>query len=204
MELLNDVRFLAVLFAVPVWVLLNWVRLRERQWLLSSKRRRAIRELFKKSAWKKAAPLDFHCAMTDAYGRSVEPVELVFIEARQSPVRLLLDRIEAGPWVKFLALEGGYRDPRGVWAQRWLPFGRVSALTTLAASLSVSVLLLLVPLSWQRGGGAAAALVGMMGVFWVWLMFMFSLMADAAKRVLSSEHYQPAIPLPKPTRRKPV
>lgn len=198
MELLNDARVIvSALLALPVGALLTWLRFRERQWMLSWRRKQAARKLFQSSAWKKAAPLDFHFAMTDAFGRSVEPIELAFIEARQSPVRLLLDVIEAGPWVKYSEESSKFVDPRKQWAQRWLPFGRVSRITTFAASVSVSGFLLLVLLSWQSGGGVAGVLMGIMGIFWFWMLLVFSLMADAANRVLTPERYPLAVALPK-------
>ncbi|NCT82928.1 MAG: hypothetical protein GXC94_07280 [Comamonadaceae bacterium] len=203
MELLNDARILhTILFVVPVGILLAWVRLRERQWMLSSKRKRAAREMFKKSAWKKAAPLDFHFAMTDAFGQSVELNEMAFIEARQAPVQLLLNRIKAGPFVQYVEEEGTYVDPRRPWAQRWLPFGVISFGSILAASFLVTALLFLVLHTWANYGTLAAtvvgAAVGVLGVLWLWLMLIFSQMADAAKRVLRPERHRAAGQLRQP------
>lgn len=202
MELSNDVRVIgSVLLALPIGALLTWLRFRERQWMLSWRRRRAARKLFQNSAWEKAAPLDLHFALTDAFGRSVERIELAYIEARQSPARLLMDRIEAGQWVKYSEESNEYIDPRLPWAQRWLPFGRVSRITTIAASLSVSLFLLLVLLTWQSGGGVAGALIGVLGIFCFWMMLMLSLMADAANRILTPGRYPPVVALPKRTKR---
>lgn len=197
MEQLSDIRvFWSAVLALPVGMLLGWLRLRERLWLLSSRRKRAARRLFKQAAWRKAAPLDLHFALEDAFGRGVESIELAFIERHQSPVRMLLDRIEAGHWLGYEQAPAGYVDARRPWLRRWLPFGVVSLLATMAAGLSLMVFLGLSLHFWQKEGARAGAILVLEGAGLFVILLKLSVMAEAARRILAAERYLPAIELP--------
>ena len=178
-------------------ILLTWTKWRERHWLLQSRRRKALRKLLQESKWRGAGALDYHFAMIDAFGSSVEPRDLVHIETRQDPVRLLVDRIQAGPWVKLDATSNTYQDARK--RQRFFPgpprFSTVSLVTMFAASISGGVAAMGALYGWTENWFVGAMVCG----YGVPMMFVFgvtSFKADAAQRVVSATRYPPAEPMP--------
>lgn len=197
----NQLTISAVLL-LPASVL-TWVRLRERLWSLTSRRRQAMRKLFQDGRWKKAARLDFHFAMHDAFGRNLEQVELAYIESRRDPVRLISDIFEAAGWVKFAGVDAGYVDARKPWAQKWLPFPIVTSLSMVIASLSVPGGAAFTLASWVQGGPIAGIIVGILCLQAVFLFGLVSFMADAARKVLSPDRHPPATPWPTKSNSKP-
>lgn len=203
MEHLNDTRLLlTILLGVPLGLWLQWKKSRETGWLLLSRKREAARALFKEGAWKRAAPLDFHFAMQDAFGRSVEPCELEFIENRQDAARLLMNRIAAGAALRFVQSEGRYIDAR---KHPRLTFAAVSALFTVIASVALPSFGFAAFWGWKSGNHFLFLMSLLYGVSIFIGSVHLSLAADAAKYVMSGEGHEPAaslmsseIPLTKP------
>lgn len=193
MEYLNDARVLAaILIGVPLGLWLQWTKTRETTWMLRSKKREAARALFKDGAWKTAAPLDFHFALSDAFGRSVEPCELQFIESRQDPARLLLNRIAAGRTVRFLSDEQRYIDAR---KRRVFSHSFVSGATVVIASIALPLSGIAAFVAWSTGEYVAMALTLFYGMAITVMSVHFSFVADAGKDVLSGDEHPPALPL---------
>ena len=163
-------------------ILLSWTKWRERHWMLLSRRRKALRRLLQDSKWRDAGVLDYHFAMIDAFGSSVEPRELLHIESRQDPVRLLADRIQAGAWATFDGEAKGYVDGRG---PSRLPaflmgFPAVSTITMLAASVSGGLAAMGGLYGWLYGQWWLGALACFYGLPTLAIMVMF--LAWASKR----------------------
>ncbi len=180
-------------------ILLSWTKWRERHWMLLSRRRKALRRLLQDSKWRDAGVLDYHFAMIDAFGSSVEPRELLHIESRQDPVRLLADRIQAGAWATFDGEAKGYVDGRG---PSRLPaflmgFPAISTITMLAASVSGGLAAMGGLYGWLYGQWWLGALACFYGLPTLAIMVMFSFKADAARRVVSATRYPPAEPMPR-------
>ncbi|MBV8646338.1 MAG: hypothetical protein JOZ06_02940 [Paludibacterium sp.] len=192
----------SALFLLPASIALSWVKLRERLWSLSKRRRNAARKLFQDGRWRKAARLDYHFAMHDAFGWSLEPVELAYIESRQLPVRLIRDVFGAGGWVRFVDGQTGYVDTRSQRAQDWVSFKATAVMTFIAASLGVPVVLACAIAAWMEGGPIAAVVVAILGGQLVLLLGLFSFSAEAAHRVLSPNRNSAALPLPPKAGRK--
>lgn len=193
MEILNDTRLLlTILLGLPLGLWLQWKKSRETSWLLLSRKREAARALFKEGAWKRAAPLDFHFTMRDAFGRSVEPCELEFIENRQDAARLLMNRIAAGAALRFVQSEGRYVDAR---KHPRLSFAAVSALFTVLASVALPSFGLAAFWGWKSGNHFLLLMSLLYGVSIFIGSVYVSLAADAAKYVISGEGHEPAAPL---------
>ena len=180
-------------------ILLSSTKWRERHWMLLSRRRKALRRLLQDSKWRDAGVLDYHFAMIDAFGASVEPRELLHIESRQDPVRLLADRIQAGAWTTFDGEAKGYVDGRG---PSRLPaflmsFPAVSTITMLAASVSGGLAAMGGLYGWLYGQWWLGALACCYGLPMLVIMVMFSFKADAALRVVSATRYPAAEPMPR-------
>lgn len=189
MEFLTDARvLLTLLFGLPAALWLQWTKSRETSWMLRSKRMEAARALFKDAAWKKAAPLDFHFAMRDAFGRSVEQCELHFIEGRQDPARLLLNRIAAGNSLRFLPSERRYVDARKA---PWVSFDFVSTATVAVAAIVVPLSGIAGVWGWQSENHLLMALAILYGIATFVTAVHLSLRADFARWVLAGEGHEP-------------
>jgi len=193
MDVLSDVRVaLTILLGLPFGFWLQWKKSRETSWLLMSRKREAVRALFKDGAWRKAAPLDFHFAMQDAFGRSVEPCELKFIESRQDPAKLLMNRISAGASLRFLPSEQRYIDARK--SPRY-SFAVVSAFFVVVASMALPLFGIGAFLAWKMNSYFYTFMALLYAASTFIASVHLSLTADAAKYVLSGERHEPAVPL---------
>lgn len=196
MEFFNDVRVLAGIFiGAPLVYWLQWTKSREASWQLRTRKREAARALFKDSAWRKASPFDFHFAMGDAFGRSIEPCELHFIESRQDPVRLLMNRISAGASVRFVPKDQRYVDSR---RKTRFSLGFVSTSMMLTASVSVPTFGIAAFWAWKSSSYFLMGMAVFYGVAVFLTAFMISMAADAARFVLSGEGHEPVDALASP------
>lgn len=171
----------ALLAVLPIGAVSGWVRFNERRWRFSSRKSKVLRKLIEKDEWRKAPPLHLQYALQDAFGRSLEPVELAFIETRVRPLQLLRDRMDSGGLVRLADDVKSYERTSkgawlsfGTWSKIWQFFAAIAGASTIATVLgavqSGKYLLLIVAFNI-----AALSLLA----FWA------SNMLDAAGRVLS-------------------
>lgn len=177
-------------------MLLRWWRIRERAWMFKTRRQKRLRELFKDGKWRSAQPFDLSSALEDAFAKTIETPDLMFIESRKRSWRLLNDRMHAGYLVELAATRDGFMDARSEFWRRWTTFTGASIACMIVTSLVFPLGATGAFLAWRYGGPIA----GSQAVIWwigiVVLFFRLSLMLDAAHRVVSLKHHPPEPNLP--------
>ena len=185
---------IAALVLAPLSVVLFWVQLKERHWRYTSRKSAALRKLLVNGKWRKASPLELQFAMQDAFGKSLEPIELAFAETRARPLDLLNDRILAGGNVRMTDDGSGYVDMRrdvakhlslSAWSFLW---NTVGVLCGVASILVVIAVASGVPPSWLL----VAVEVGFMSGMLIWISAQLS----AADRVIQLKRHPPVRPIP--------
>ena len=176
--------------------ILHVLNISQRRWKLRAMKHKPFRQLVKNDGWRKASRFDFHAAMQDAFGRSLEPVEFAFMQTRSRPLALLKDRFAGASFVDFNVEQMRYewrgktqRDPATLakWANFW----------TFAGIFLVS---LAITLSWQGLQSLSPTFVfpillsAMAGAFG----FLVGNALEAASRLLRlQELYPEAADIPK-------
>jgi len=116
---------------------LHWLNFSSRRWKLRTLKHKTFRQLLKNEAWRRASPYEFHTAMSDAFGRSLDPIEFAFIQTRMRPLELMNKRFAAGRWIRFDREKLHYHwVGKTAPAHRWAQLGSFSA--TLAGILLMS------------------------------------------------------------------
>jgi hypothetical protein len=196
---LKQAHSLEALVAATVLMLLvtalRWLNLSERRWKLRSMKHKPFRQLIRNDAWRKVSPYEFHAAMQDAFGRSIEPIEFAFIQTRARPMELLKNRLAAGPWMRFDAEKLRYRG-RGdtpIGRRAMTIWGFVSTLAGIAF-MAIAGTLAWLALSQRTWGWVPAAEICAALAF-IGLLFGSSLEA-AAELSRWGERHPEASPIP--------
>lgn len=191
---LKDWRVLAGFMAAPVPVVVAWLRLRERNWRHTARRSKAFRTLIRENSWREAPVLDFHSACDDAFGQTIEKVELAFIETRCRPLQMLRDRWKAGGNVRLNEKCSGYDDNRSGTGSKF-KFRTCARFWTAASALFALLAAPLVLYSVSRPSWAFAPVIVEFGMA-IWASIWFAQQMEAADRVTTLSAYPPSRPIP--------
>lgn len=191
MEVLkSDFAVIIAGLSVLLGLLIKWRRLRETGVRISQRRQQELMKLLHNHAWRKQPTLSLQLAMQQAFGKSLDERDFCFIQTRHNPLKLLQDRLAAGPSVRLRDTGDGFEDNRLL---RW-PSTQVTGFAAVfLAALLVIPLSIWVVWAWYTHW-VAGVFAGVEAVFLLWLFVSISINMDASTRVLSLKHH-PALAL---------
>ncbi len=191
---INIWQVIAVLIAIAISVFAAWWRLREGSVRISQRREQHLRKLLeKKQSLLKVPPLLLQMNVRQAFGRSMDEREFVFIQARHNPMALLKKRLSAGDFVRLRAGGDGYEDARTSIQLRQFPCVALSWLFPLAGGIFLPPAIYLVLLAWTKGGVIAGVLATLETIALLWFVVYVSTKAQAASEVLGFEELHPVL-----------
>lgn len=169
----------------------KWWRLRETGVRISQRRQQELMKLLHNHVWRKQPALSLQLAIQQAFGKTLDERDFCFIQTRHNPLKLLLDRLTAGPSVRLRDTGDGYEDDRLL---RWPSTKATGFAAVFLGALLVFPLFFFVLWAWHTHW-LAGMIACAEAVTLLWLSVSVSINMDASARVLSLKHH-PAVALP--------